>query len=275
MKSLLLILLGSLWSYHLEALQLCLSSQLNPQNQQEIKAEKNYSGLIGGQAYTLSFDVNSINSSVVVLVDDGNSLQSINMVQTGNYTFNLQPVGTNALLIVQSISSKKQPSSICLDNLQLASESQQVAAMVYKEPVNNYRYAFQGQEKDDEFKMGIGNNYAYTYRMHDPRIGRFLSIDPLAQKFPFYSTYAFSGNRVIDAFELEGMEPVKGDPNFGRNLAFVSRDLINSVAPEQRDESNENWLGFVPNTLGDVYKTMKAVKKESKLRPQNVVLLFH
>jgi RHS repeat-associated protein len=72
---------------------------------------------------------------------------------------------------------------------------------------NSYRYGFQGQEKDDEVK-GNGNSVNYKFRMHDPRLGRFLSIDPLAKEYPFYSPYAFSGNRVIDAFELEGLEPV-------------------------------------------------------------------
>ena len=42
--------------------------------------------------------------------------------------------------------------------------------------------------------------------MHDPRLGRFLSIDPLAPDYPWNSPYAFSENRVIDAIELEGLE---------------------------------------------------------------------
>jgi RHS repeat-associated protein len=69
-----------------------------------------------------------------------------------------------------------------------------------------YRYGFQGQEKDDELK-GEGNSLNYTFRMHDPRVGRFFAIDPLFRKYPYYSSYAFSGNRVIDANELEGQEP--------------------------------------------------------------------
>jgi RHS repeat-associated protein len=69
-----------------------------------------------------------------------------------------------------------------------------------------YRYGFQGQEKDDELK-GEGNSLNYTFRMHDPRVGRFFAVDPLTKKYPFYSPYAFSGNRVIDARELEGLEP--------------------------------------------------------------------
>jgi len=70
---------------------------------------------------------------------------------------------------------------------------------------SDYRYGFEGQEKDDELK-GEGNSYAYTYRFYDPRVGRFLSIDPLAPDYPHNSPYAFSENRVIDAIELEGLE---------------------------------------------------------------------
>src|SRR5690554_6487961 len=72
--------------------------------------------------------------------------------------------------------------------------------------VGSYRYGFQGQEMDDEVK-GEGNSVNYKYRMHDPRVGRFFTVDPLALKYPFYSPYAFSGNQVIHTVELEGLEP--------------------------------------------------------------------
>jgi RHS repeat-associated protein len=69
----------------------------------------------------------------------------------------------------------------------------------------DYRYGFQGQEKDDEIN-GEGNSLNYTFRMHDPRVGRFFAVDPLAPKYPHNSPYAFSENRVIDGVELEGLE---------------------------------------------------------------------
>ncbi|GAA0876016.1 hypothetical protein GCM10009118_24260 [Wandonia haliotis] len=68
-----------------------------------------------------------------------------------------------------------------------------------------YRYGFQGQEKDDEVK-GEGKSINYKYRMHDPRVGRFFALDPLAPKYPHNSPYAFSENRLIDGVELEGLE---------------------------------------------------------------------
>jgi RHS repeat-associated protein len=69
-----------------------------------------------------------------------------------------------------------------------------------------YRYGFQGQEKDDEIKGGSGNSLNYTFRMHDPRIGRFFAVDPLTKKYPHNSPYAFSENHVINSIELEGLE---------------------------------------------------------------------
>ncbi|NOQ74897.1 MAG: hypothetical protein GQ574_22980 [Crocinitomix sp.] len=80
---------------------------------------------------------------------------------------------------------------------------------------SGYRYGFQGQEMDDEVK-GEGNSVNYKYRMHDPRIGRFFAVDPLAPKYPHNSPYAFSENRLIDGVELEGLEfqPLKdGQPH--------------------------------------------------------------
>lgn len=88
----------------------------------------------------------------------------------------------------------------------------------YQAPsTDDYRFGFQGQEGDDEVK-GEGNSVEYKYRRHDPRLGRFLIIDPLASKFAYNSPYAFSENRLIDAIELEGLEKVdvdkKSDPYF-------------------------------------------------------------
>ena len=75
----------------------------------------------------------------------------------------------------------------------------------------SYRFAFQGQEHDDEvygstINPAPGTSYAFEYRMHDPRVGRFLSIDPLAAQYAHNSPYAFSENRVIDGVDYEGSE---------------------------------------------------------------------
>jgi RHS repeat-associated protein len=67
----------------------------------------------------------------------------------------------------------------------------------------DYTYGFNGQEQDSEL---LGGAVSFKYRIHDPRIGRFLSVDPLAPEYPWNSSYAFAENRVIDGIDLEGAE---------------------------------------------------------------------
>ena len=130
--------------------------------------------------------------------------------------------------------------------------------------LEDYRYGFQGQEKDDEVK-GEGNSLNYTFRMHDPRVGRFFAVDPLASKYPFYSPYQFSGNRVIDMIELEGLEPAepgtmegqKGMARDDMDLTLIGKGLISYLF------SNQEWTWHAGTTTTnegwykkDEYKTI-------------------
>jgi RHS repeat-associated protein len=98
----------------------------------------------------------------------------------------------------------------------------------------DYRFGFQGQEMDNELK-GDGNSLNYTFRMHDPRVGRFFARDPLESKYPFYSPYQFSGNRVIDMIELEGLEPTYSACNDGEGAKAPCQD-----SPE--DTTDHSWV---------------------------------
>jgi len=75
-----------------------------------------------------------------------------------------------------------------------------------------YRYGFNGKEKDDEVS-GAGNQYDYGFRIYNPRIGKFLSVDPLTGSYPWYTPYQFAGNNPIKFIDLDGLEqaPNKGD----------------------------------------------------------------
>jgi RHS repeat-associated protein len=68
-----------------------------------------------------------------------------------------------------------------------------------------YRYGFNGKENDNEVK-GSGNQQDYGMRIYDPRLGRFLSVDPLTKSFPMLSSYQYASNRPIDGTDLDGLE---------------------------------------------------------------------
>lgn len=79
-------------------------------------------------------------------------------------------------------------------------------ARSWTEPnVGNYRFGFNGKENDNEVK-GVGNSMDYGKRIYDPRTGRFLSLDPLTQKYPDLTPYQFASNTPIEAIDIDGLE---------------------------------------------------------------------
>ncbi len=108
---------------------------------------------------------------------------------------------------------------------------------------DSYRYGFQGQEMDNELK-GEGNSLNYTFRMHDPRIGRFFAVDPLEANFSWNSTYAFSANRVINGVELEGLEVA----DYQHKIKYKSVFVEGAGTVTQRiANATHNTTGFVAN----------------------------
>lgn len=70
---------------------------------------------------------------------------------------------------------------------------------------SSYRYGFNGKENDNEVK-GEGNLQDYGMRIYDPRLGRFLSEDPLTAQYSYLTPYQFASNRPIDGIDLDGKE---------------------------------------------------------------------
>jgi len=102
-----------------------------------------------------------------------------------------------------------------------------------------YRFGFNGMEKDDEMHGSTGTSYEFTFRVYDPRAGRFLSVDPIAKNYPHNSPYAFAENSPIQCIDLEGLEKYKvtgrsfipmatvPNPNpFGKSSSFAGDDRM-------------------------------------------------
>lgn len=162
-----------------------------------------------------------------------------------------------------------------------------------------YRFGFNGAEKDNEIK-GTGNSYDFLFRMYDSRLGRFLSTDPLTQKFPALSPYQHTGNNPIAAIDLEGLEPATinpntqmlvlvlqgygGDPNNGATQAQNAGgglDIDNTgLGQIQQAASGATQIQVVTfassttnNTKNDVKKSIEAFKAQNS--GGQVVLVGH
>ncbi|MBS1656289.1 MAG: HNH endonuclease, partial [Bacteroidetes bacterium] len=63
---------------------------------------------------------------------------------------------------------------------------------------------FNGKERDKDISSLTA--YDYGFRIYNPGLGKFLSVDPLASEYPWNSTYAFAENDVIRSIDIEGAE---------------------------------------------------------------------
>ena len=97
---------------------------------------------------------------------------------------------------------------------------------------SDYRYAFNGMEKDDEVK-GQGNSYDFGARIYDPRVGRWLSRDPLEAKYPSLNPYNFVANSPLIFVDPDGriIKPVNKEANEAVEELTVKYSEILMIAP--------------------------------------------
>jgi len=93
--------------------------------------------------------------------------------------------------------------------------------------MNDYRFGYNGKPMDTDWN-GDGAMYDYGFRIYDPRICKFLSVDPLAPDYSSWSPYAFAMNRPIDGVDLDGLEFFPSsfstiyDPNAHKEVANMA-----------------------------------------------------
>ena len=83
----------------------------------------------------------------------------------------------------------------------------------------DYRYGYNGKENDNEVK-GESNQQDYGFRVYDPRVGRFLSVDPLTKDYPMLTPYQFASNMPISAIDIDGLESKLVVHELGANSTY-------------------------------------------------------
>ncbi|MET3730561.1 RHS repeat-associated core domain-containing protein [Moheibacter stercoris] len=99
----------------------------------------------------------------------------------------------------------------------------------------DYQYKYQGQERQDE----LGLNWdSFKWRNYDYAIGRFMSIDPLAEQYAYNSTYAFQENKMGMGRELEGLELEMFD--YLKDKASQAANYVSTKTTEAKEWVKEN-----------------------------------
>jgi RHS repeat-associated protein len=86
------------------------------------------------------------------------------------------------------------------------------------------RYQYVGKERDGESGL-----YYYGARYYADWLCRFVSVDPLKDDYPYYTTYQYAGNKPVSFIDLDGLETTSNEntnvPVNGQEENELSVDL--------------------------------------------------
>jgi RHS repeat-associated protein len=129
-------------------------------------------------------------------------------------------------------------------------------------------YKFGGKEFNDELGLDW---YDVSARNYDPALGRWMNLDPLAEKGRRYSPYVYSFDNPIYFMDYDGMwpNPFQGTGE-GIARAFRSAFKTGSMSPQQSKNIN-NVLNGVSNiimgTVGAIGSGAVAIASEGIAAP--------
>ncbi len=89
------------------------------------------------------------------------------------------------------------------------------------ESTPEYRYGFNGMEKDDEVTNQEGTSYDFGARFYNPRVGRWLSRDALEFKYPYLSPYNYVANSPTTLVDKDGKDHIYFDAS--GNVVFIEK----------------------------------------------------
>jgi RHS repeat-associated protein len=124
-------------------------------------------------------------------------------------------------------------------------------------------YGYNGKEMQMEFGLGWLD---YGFRFYAPDMGRFFSVDPLAEDFKHLTTYQYASNSpvwMIDIDGLEGIPPGEVEPE------DVTRGAVSGIAEANRLQGPLKEGKASPACNIAVREAVRTATGSSSLFPQN------
>ena len=189
-----------------------------------------------------------------IFVSSGSTLQSTGTINVANAVAGLTGSVTVTLKLFGG--SNGNNATFRLDDFTLNGYTQEV--QVYAE---GYRYGFNGMEGDSEFK-GQGNSYTTEFRQYDARLGRWLLLDPLMDKFPWQSPYCAMDNNPICLVDPQG--DAAGGPGDGDDPKKKGSKTSSNSGNNKDSNPMKNAIDkVVAHAYSNLETPKKAVSKAS------------
>jgi len=103
------------------------------------------------------------------------------------------------------------------------------------------KYKYNGKELQDE--LGL-NMYDYGARNYDPALGRWMNIDPLAEKYVQITPYSYVAGNPLRFVDPNGMEikAIEGGYNYTEQDAV---DVLNLLNASSNNKSTKGSIGII------------------------------
>jgi RHS repeat-associated protein len=110
---------------------------------------------------------------------------------------------TGTATVVITLSGAAGNGQFRLDNFVLNGYIQQITTSTSVNSGKDYRYGFNGKEKDSNISS---DDYDYGARIYDGKLGRWMSVDPLQKKYPAFSPYNYVENNPLVYKDVDGRD---------------------------------------------------------------------
>ena len=127
------------------------------------------------------------------------------------------------------------------------------------------RYKYCGKERDEETGL-----YYYGMRYYAAWICRFVSVDPLQFKYPYYTPYQYAGNKPITYIDLDGGEE-KEKEEVPKVTVYKNKNSIKIGKSKWIEKYKYDWVS--KETEGGGLWLYKKAKKELNATPFGAALV--